>query len=323
MSQSLGEKLRAAREDRGITISQVSEQTRIATHYLNAIEENDFSILPGGIFNKGFVRSFAKCVGVDEHEALSDYNELMASGESGGEEPGLYSPEVLTDGRGPSMASTVMLIVLILAVLIGGLVLAIYWLASGEEPAPVNTAPTPVVKQQAEPTPTPISETFKVEISASEKILEFSYEADGEKVPVKVMKPGESLTLELEDSFKASFYRSIVPAVSLKLNGVDIELSKPTKQYLAVTFDRNNIAEVVSAKAWGEAGAIEPVSEVAETETALPANKPQQIPKPVANVANATAAPQTTTRTTPKATPQATPRTAPQPTPRKRETPAR
>ena len=60
MSLTLGEKLRQAREARGITISEVAEQTRISALYLEAIENNDYRTLPGGIFNKGFVKSFAK-----------------------------------------------------------------------------------------------------------------------------------------------------------------------------------------------------------------------------------------------------------------------
>ena len=60
MSQTLGEKLRAAREERGISISEVAEQTRISPHYLASVENDDYKTLPGGIFNKGFVKSYGK-----------------------------------------------------------------------------------------------------------------------------------------------------------------------------------------------------------------------------------------------------------------------
>ncbi|HEX8367102.1 MAG TPA: helix-turn-helix domain-containing protein, partial [Pyrinomonadaceae bacterium] len=98
MSLTLGEKLRQAREARGISISEVAEQTRISALYLEAIENNDYRTLPGGIFNKGFVKSFAKFVGVDEHEALQDYSRLLAEqGTDSGDDPKTYRPEVLTD----------------------------------------------------------------------------------------------------------------------------------------------------------------------------------------------------------------------------------
>ena len=96
MSLTLGEKLRQAREERGFTIADVAEQTRISSLYLESIENDDYRILPGGIFNKGFVKSYAKSVGINEVEALSDYSEILAS-KSEDEELKVYRPEVLTD----------------------------------------------------------------------------------------------------------------------------------------------------------------------------------------------------------------------------------
>jgi cytoskeletal protein RodZ len=61
---SLGEKLRQAREARGVSISEIAEQTRISSHYLEAIESDDYRTLPGGIFNKGFVKSYANMSGL-------------------------------------------------------------------------------------------------------------------------------------------------------------------------------------------------------------------------------------------------------------------
>jgi hypothetical protein len=81
MTLTLGEKLRQAREERGFTVSEVSEQTRISPLYLESIEHDDYSNLPGGIFNKGFVKSYAKFVGINEQEALLDYSRLIAAAE--------------------------------------------------------------------------------------------------------------------------------------------------------------------------------------------------------------------------------------------------
>ena len=86
MSSTLGEKLRQARLERGISISEVAEQTRISPLYLEAIDVDNYKTLPGGIFNKGFVRSYAKYVGVDEQEALQDYSRLVAQNEEKEEE---------------------------------------------------------------------------------------------------------------------------------------------------------------------------------------------------------------------------------------------
>lgn len=76
---SFGEKLRSEREKRKITLEQVSNSTKIGTRMLQALEEDKFSQLPGGIFNKGFVRAYARTVGLDEEQAVADY--LVASGD--------------------------------------------------------------------------------------------------------------------------------------------------------------------------------------------------------------------------------------------------
>lgn len=93
---SFGEKLKQEREKRSITLEQISISTKIGTRLLQALEENKFQQLPGGIFNKGFVRAYARFVGLDEDETVADY--LEASGEAAppknpaGAEPVLSPP---------------------------------------------------------------------------------------------------------------------------------------------------------------------------------------------------------------------------------------
>ena len=77
---SFGERLRREREMRGISLDDIAEATKIGTRLLRALEEEHFDILPGGIFNKGFVRAYAKYLGLNEDEAVADY--LEAAGES-------------------------------------------------------------------------------------------------------------------------------------------------------------------------------------------------------------------------------------------------
>ena len=80
---SIGEQLRLAREERGIGLREICEQTRISVHYLEAIEANDYKRLPGGVFNRSFIKAYAKCVGYDEREAIEGYTRyLREHGES-------------------------------------------------------------------------------------------------------------------------------------------------------------------------------------------------------------------------------------------------
>ena len=77
---SFGEKLKSEREKRKISLEQISSSTKIGTRMLQALEEDKFNQLPGGIFNKGFVRAYARTVGIDEDQTIAEY--LQASGDA-------------------------------------------------------------------------------------------------------------------------------------------------------------------------------------------------------------------------------------------------
>lgn len=70
---SLGAQLKQEREKQGMTLEQISLATKIGTRMLRALEEEHFDQLPGGIFNKGFIRAYARCLHMDEDQAIADY----------------------------------------------------------------------------------------------------------------------------------------------------------------------------------------------------------------------------------------------------------
>ena len=80
-----GDKLKREREMRGVTLDEIAEATKIGTRSLRALEEERFDQLPGGIFNKGFVRSYARFLGLDEEQAVSDYLAAQAEQPSKGD----------------------------------------------------------------------------------------------------------------------------------------------------------------------------------------------------------------------------------------------
>jgi cytoskeletal protein RodZ len=68
-----GSRLREARERRGITLRQIASATKISVGVLEALERNDISRLPGGIFGRAFVRSYAVEVGLDPETTIRDF----------------------------------------------------------------------------------------------------------------------------------------------------------------------------------------------------------------------------------------------------------
>jgi cytoskeletal protein RodZ len=72
---TLGEELKRRREERNIALADIAEATRIGTRFLKAIEADNYSVLPGGIFTRSFIRAYAKQVGMDEDEAIALYQQ--------------------------------------------------------------------------------------------------------------------------------------------------------------------------------------------------------------------------------------------------------
>ena len=70
---SFGEELRRQRELRGIGLREISDSTKINIRFLEALEKNEFTHLPGGQFNKGFIRAYARHIGVDAEELVDSY----------------------------------------------------------------------------------------------------------------------------------------------------------------------------------------------------------------------------------------------------------
>ncbi len=68
-----GDKFRKAREAKKISLDDASNVTKISARMLQAIEEEKFDLLPGGVFNKGFIRAYAKHLGINDEEAVTEY----------------------------------------------------------------------------------------------------------------------------------------------------------------------------------------------------------------------------------------------------------
>ena len=115
MAESIGEKLRLARETRGIALRDISDQTRISMRYLEAIESDDYRRLPGGIFNRSFIRAYAKFIGYDEDQAVDEYARTLRERGEPDEESSTkpYKSMVYTENnRSPVMTLVLALVIL-------------------------------------------------------------------------------------------------------------------------------------------------------------------------------------------------------------------
>jgi cytoskeleton protein RodZ len=72
-TRTVGARLRAAREKRGVSLRQIANSTRISVMSLEALERSDLSRLPGGIFTRAFIRAYAQEVGLDPDRTIQDF----------------------------------------------------------------------------------------------------------------------------------------------------------------------------------------------------------------------------------------------------------
>jgi cytoskeleton protein RodZ len=117
-----GTRMKRSREDRGVSLRQIADATKISVGSLEALERNDISRLPGGIFSRAFVRSYAIEIGVDPEQAVRDFivqfpDDSVTAGSP--HVPRDYEAEMASSGR-PSGA---MLIAMVAVTLVVGVIL--------------------------------------------------------------------------------------------------------------------------------------------------------------------------------------------------------
>jgi cytoskeleton protein RodZ len=321
MSITLGEKLRQAREERGISISEVAEQTRISPMYLESIESDNYKPLPGGIFNKGFVKAYAKYVGIDEQEALQDYARLVAQHEDPIEDTHpRYRPEVLTDDArsASSIVPTVVFAAIILALMTVGILFAVNYIRNQPSgPAVVsntssNSAANSNSALPANTSTNPVPDGIRVEFRALSEKVSVTSTVDGNVASDEIL-PETPKVYTAQQAIKLRYYRGFADKVQITLNGKQLAPpTLPAKGNIEIEINRENVSRIY------ESGQLTPgLPVIAATET--PTMTPVATATPVVTATPAAAAPTPAAprprATTPRPafTPAATPRRTPTP----------
>ena len=141
---TFGESLKREREMRGVTLDEISAATRIATRFLRAIEGEQWDQLPGGVFNRGFVRAVARYLGLDEENTVAEYT--LAVGDHQNVPVWTGSPPVVTPEQ-PWLAWIASVVILLLLLAGGwfGTRRFLAWRAArrAAQAAAVSAAPSP------------------------------------------------------------------------------------------------------------------------------------------------------------------------------------
>jgi cytoskeleton protein RodZ len=140
---TVGERLREARERQKVTLHAIAEKTNISVRFLDAIEKNQFDKLPGGIFTRGFIRSYATQVGLDPDATVAQF----LSDEPGQRDDDIDVAPARTQGDGPALGT-------LLAAAVGVVVVAVVllyllkpdWLGLQTAAAPPQESATPATE---------------------------------------------------------------------------------------------------------------------------------------------------------------------------------
>lgn len=151
---TFGESLKREREMRGVTLEEIAAATRIAERFLKAIENEQWDQLPGGVFNRGFVRAMARYLGLDEESIVAEYT--LAVGDRPSVPVWTGSPPTVTPDQ-PWLAWGITALVIIL-LLVGGWFGAkrfLAWRAARHavQPPGLTSEASPATKQDAQQVP--------------------------------------------------------------------------------------------------------------------------------------------------------------------------
>jgi cytoskeleton protein RodZ len=263
---NFGAGFKKARESKGISLDRVSAETRISTRFLVAIENEEFNLLPGGIFNRGFVRAYAEKVGLNPDQTVAEYERLVAVGE-----PALpLTSKAPSNGKGGHR---------LYPLAIGGLLLVIivFYMFTKEtsntaqttstpsttssaaaplqpttapstpppsEPVSPPTTPPEVTSAAPEPETPPQTEPVRIDINVTETTW-IKVGADGVTVDAgEVLEPGTTRHFAAQNSI----YLSIGNAggLSLKINDMAAKSLGKSGQVRELTITPQNMKSLIS-----------------------------------------------------------------------------
>lgn len=232
---TLGQELKKRREEKGLTIKQVAANTLVGVRFLQAIEDDDYGALPGGIFNRAFVRKYASQVALDELTAIQLYEEQLS--QQGGESTRKFEMGV-ENWDAPPTSGNGLLVSLVALVLLSAGVWFAYTYFYAEERAPgggeapevaVATTPTPAATPAATPpaSPTPEFDGLLLRVETGEAPCWMRILRDSEPAEESIQPPGQTREFSARERMVVSLGN--LPTLRITINGRPINQARVVK----------------------------------------------------------------------------------------------
>lgn len=252
-STPFGDRLKREREMRGVSLDEVAAATRIAPKYLEALENDQWDQLPGGVFNRGFIRSVARFLGLNVDNLVAEYD-LVTQGQRQPGTPPVLPPQFERNWK-PFIAACAIL----LAILAAGFFLASHFgprilsqlhhshgalfAPAPLVPAPAPNRPAAANSAAASPLLSPAENTgdpLELRVEAG-KPAEVAIFADGRQVFKGHFEPGDSRGFQAHANFKIT--ASEASALLLELNGQTLPPMGIPDKPGSITLTRNDLAK--------------------------------------------------------------------------------
>jgi cytoskeleton protein RodZ len=246
--ESFGARLKREREQRGVTLDDIALTTKIGKRFLTALEEEHFDQLPGGIFSRGFVRAYARHLGIDEEQAIADYLSATAPSSPSELPPSDLPVEMAEqlEDREPIRAVRVPWSLFAGLLLIGALCFALWGLYSARKQdhaaAHIQTAidpraaPTQINGQSQAADAIPRS--FPVAVNAREDSW-ISITADGKQLSEQMLVAPAEKSIEARDEIVIK--AGSIGALDFSFNGKHLPAQGDYEEVKTLTFDANGL----------------------------------------------------------------------------------
>ena len=255
---NFGERLKRERELREVTLEEITQATRIGPRFLEALENEDWDKLPGGVFNRGFVRSIAHYLGLDEEAFLGEYD--LAHG-AHAEQQAQKHAQKIEDRIPPTPlwipAALVLGTLLVAAAIIFAGIYGWRRFVKHSIPKPAASIATPAAIAALGRNASPLSPSdcrslpdanpanaaeSPLDLFVSASILtQVRVQADGNLVLDNAVRPGENRHFSANSSFVVSAADS--SAVLLDLNGEAMPPIGAPGTSGTITLTRNNLRQ--------------------------------------------------------------------------------
>jgi cytoskeletal protein RodZ len=262
---SFGEELRREREIRGISLKEIADATKISKRFLEALEGNDHKTLPAPVFTRGFVREYARYVGLNVEEMVNRYNFAAANDDRIEKPPQVekyakvpprdISPRPAPKRGIPPAYAKVDRNAIFLVILIAAVLLAAYWAIQNKRrsdaaEAAANAVPvaTPAAATapppDAAPAPKPVDDsTLRMTIEATTNSW-VELNADGKRAFRGDFAAGDTKEFEAKDEFRFVNIGNAA-GLTITLNGVQVPTLGETGEVVRNrVFDRDVLTEL-------------------------------------------------------------------------------